>query len=278
MGKRVHKENCGCTVCRSKRGDRPQHKPGCNCCICKAIRGEAPSGKDHPRYGKSSWCKDLTKENDERIKDRGKKISKSLKDREFSVEHKKNLSTNHRKVNSKKSNKKRSDNLKKQYENGRKPVVGINYHKENCNCSFCRQKRGDKVKFIHKENCTCFRCRSKRGECRGINSPLCDKEFYEEYGTLRGRYPYSEHFNKIIKKEVLDNYNWQCVVTGISNEEHRQLFGCGLSIHHWNYDKSTDDSYWMVPVCNQINSMANFDKEAWTSFFGGIVQEKINNK
>lgn len=289
MGKRVHKENCECTTCRSKRGDRPQHKPGCICCICKALRGEAPSGKDHPRYGKSSWCKDLTKKNDKRIKDRTEKaiLKNTGQKRSKETKEKMSIARNKRPRESEKTRQKRSNTLKEKYKNGW--TNGTHKleetHKENCSCSFCKQKRGEKVKFVHKDDCTCYKCRAKRGECKGKNAAAYgkipwnfDKEFYEKFGIKKSFYPYNENFNYKLKKKVRKYYDNCCVVTGMSNEEHKKLYGRSLFVHHWNYNKDTDDPYWMVPVCQTINNLAERDKEAWMSLFGGIVQEKINKK
>lgn len=126
-------------------------------------------------------------------------------------------------------------------------------------------------------------CKNKMRETRkemidnGWKPAIFDKEFYEKHGIKKSKYPYNEKFDKKLKQKVRYYYNNQCVVTGMSNDEHKQLYGCSLIVHHWNYDKSTDDSYWMVPVCRPVNSYVEHDKEAWMSFFGGIVQEKIDN-
>jgi hypothetical protein len=33
-----NEEDCMCTTCRTRRGDRPKHREDCNCCICKNTR------------------------------------------------------------------------------------------------------------------------------------------------------------------------------------------------------------------------------------------------
>jgi len=111
----------------------------------------------------------------------------------------------------------------------------------------------------------------------GENHYNFDIEFYQEHGIWRSHYPYNENFNSKTKRWVLKLYNYKCVVTGITNDEHKRLYGRSLIIHHWNYDKSNSDMYWLVPVCSEINAFANHDRESWMAFFGGIVEEKMNS-
>jgi len=135
-----HPPECMCAGCRSKRGDIPKHKLGCQCYVCKSKRHEYV-GNASPRYGESSWCKGLTKETDERVRDRGNNISKSLKNKKFTDEHKESLriARNNRPPESDEVRLKRSNTVKLQYKSGkRKPINTIGYHKPDCNCSVCK--------------------------------------------------------------------------------------------------------------------------------------------
>lgn len=111
-----------------------------------------------------------------------------------------------------------------------------------------------------------------------VASATTDWEFYSKYGCKKSKYPYNDNFNKSLKIQVLQSYDNKCVVTGITNEEHILLHGRSLSVHHWNYDKDENNIYYLVPICWEINSLANFDKECWISLFGGIVQEHLEGK
>ena len=102
-----------------------------------------------------------------------------------------------------------------------------------------------------------------------------DVDFLKNHGTTKTNFPYNIKFDSKLKKKVKEQWGNKCVVTGITNEEHKQLYGRGLHIHHWNYDKSTDDDYWMLPVDLTINHMSEFDKEGWMSLFGGIAETGI---
>jgi hypothetical protein len=100
-----------------------------------------------------------------------------------------------------------------------------------------------------------------------------DWDFYNRYGIKKSQYPYNPYFDNKLKQKVFEKWYNRCVITGMTNEEHIKLYGQSLHVHHWNYDKSTQDVYWLIPVCMPINEMANGDKEAWMSIFGGIVEE-----
>jgi len=112
---------------------------------------------------------------------------------------------------------------------------------------------------------------------RGENHYHFDKVFYEEHGVWKSIFPYTEQFSPKMKRWVLKLYDNKCVITGITNEEHKRLYGRSLTIHHWNYNKDESSMYWLVPVSQEINAMANYDQDAWISLFGGIVEEKMNS-
>ena len=102
-----------------------------------------------------------------------------------------------------------------------------------------------------------------------------DWDFYFEYGVTRSRYPYNNSFDNKLKEEVRNRDGNRCVITGMTNEEHKQLYGCNLHIHHWTYDKDTKDPYFLITVCRTINIFANSNKEEWMSLFGGIADTGI---
>lgn len=58
----------------------------------RKILSEKWSGENNPMYGVEPWNKGLTKENNSDVKRNGEKISKSLKGKNKSEEHKKNIS------------------------------------------------------------------------------------------------------------------------------------------------------------------------------------------
>lgn len=237
------------------------HKENCQCCICKSERHE-PLSSSHKLN-----------------------ISISKKGMKFSDEHKINLSLNHRKSNSKESNIKRIETIKLQYKQGRKVIIGKRFHKKGCSCSFCMQERREGFNFKHQKKCNCIKCKLIRKELSGKKHPAYgnipwnfDKEFYEKFGIKKSSYPYNDKFTYRLKRKLREFYDNRCVVTGMSNNEHKKLYGRHLFIHHWNYNKIEIDPYWMVPVCQTINNLAEQDKEGWMSLFGGIVQEHYSNK
>jgi hypothetical protein len=115
---------------------------------------------------------------------------------------------------------------------------------------------------------------SKRPEVRQkLSDANTDWEFYYEYGVKKSWLPYNGVFTREFKNKIRSRDCFRCVITGITNEEHRELYGCDLLVHHWNYNKDETDPYYFVTVCRPINAMAEFDKDCWMSLFGGIAEE-----
>jgi len=101
-----------------------------------------------------------------------------------------------------------------------------------------------------------------------------DWDFYNEHGCLKRNYPYNDCFTKEFKDKIRALYDNKCVVTGMTNEEHKVKYGMSLHVHHWLYNKDETDPFYFVPVTNEINGMANKNKSEWIELFNGIAEDK----
>jgi hypothetical protein len=54
-------------------------------------------------------------------------------------------------------------------------------HKEDCQCLTCKKKRGEHGNLDHKDNCTCFICKHKRGEPHKQNCQCASCRSSREY-------------------------------------------------------------------------------------------------
>lgn len=126
-----------------------------------------------------------------------------------------------------------------------------------------KEEMGHNIKI-----CSCRSCRARRGE-------LIDVEFFKKYGTLKSRYPYAITFNKQFKNKIRKLYDNKCVVTGITNDEHIQKYGCQLHVHHWMYNKDETNPFYFVPVARKINAMSNFNKSQWIDMFNDMAEDRF---
>lgn len=104
-----------------------------------------------------------------------------------------------------------------------------------------------------------------------INST--DWDFFKEHGTTRSKYPYANIFNNKFKQKIRELYNNECVITGMTNDEHRKRYNSSLHIHHWMYDKDSTKPFYFVPVTRSINSQANGSRMQWMELFNMIAEE-----
>ena len=107
-----------------------------------------------------------------------------------------------------------------------------------------------------------------------ISNSLIDWDFYNEHGCLKSNYPYNDCFTRKFKDKIRVLYDNKCVVTGMTNEEHKAKYGMSLHVHHWMYNKDETNPFCFIPVTSEINGMANFNKSEWQEMFNGIAEDK----
>ena len=103
---------------------------------------------------------------------------------------------------------------------------------------------------------------------------ITDWNFYYTNGCKRQFYPYDNSFTEKFRTKIRNLYDNKCVVTGITNEEHKKLFNCSLDVHHWMYDKDETNPFYFVPVAHGIHTKTNFNRSQWIDMFNGIAEEK----
>lgn len=84
---------------------------------------------------------------------------------------------------------------------------------------------------------------------------------------------YPEVFNEELKSKIKNRDKCTCQNCSITEIEHLVLYKIKLSIHHIDYDKRNCEETNLITLCRQCNSVANFKRDYWKTFF----QEKIEN-
>lgn len=109
-----------------------------------------------------------------------------------------------------------------------------------------------------------------------IRNSNFDFDFFWENDCkyTRSSYPYNEKFNKEFKQKIRELYDNKCVITGMTNEEHKRKYGSSLIVHHWMYNKDETNPFYFVPVTKSINGQANKNKMQWVDLFNRIAEEK----
>ena len=90
--------------------------------------------------------------------------------------------------------------------------------------------------------------------------------------------PYSGNFNKVFKKEIISRDGYLCLKCGMREEDNRKLFGCRMSIHHVDYNKSLTIKENCCSLCHRCNIEVNFNRKSWTKFFQSMLSERYGYK
>ena len=77
---------------------------------------------------------------------------------------------------------------------------------------------------------------------------------------------YPPEFSRI-RKQVKERDNNICQLCGKTEEEEIIGNGCGLSVHHVDYDKQNCNEDNLITLCNSCHSTTNCRREFWTEFF-----------
>jgi hypothetical protein len=79
--------------------------------------------------------------------------------------------------------------------------------------------------------------------------------------------PYPAAFNDYLKEEIRKRDNYTCQMCGMIDEEHIQIYGYCLSIHHIDYIKENCHKSNLISLCNQCHSRTNYNREHWINYF-----------
>jgi len=75
--------------------------------------------------------------------------------------------------------------------------------------------------------------------------------------------PYSPKFNSALKRKIRKRDNYTCQLSGKTEKE----LGEKLSIHHINYDKKNNKESNLISLSRKWNSKVNFDRLDWMNYF-----------
>jgi len=204
-------------------------------------------GEKNPNYGKSTWSTGLTKKTDKRLKNLGKKTSKTLKKLYDSKKlinpnkgkhmwkNKKHPKGMLGKNHTKKTRKKMSKTKKSLYENGKlihpKGMLGKHLSKKS--------KKKISLSKIGRKNPAWF---------GGIS--------FEPYGL---------DFNRKLRNKIKKKYNYICQVT--KEKIIKNTLKKHLCIHHISYNKKDNREINLIPLSSRIHRKTNFNRDYWFSYF-----------
>ena len=110
---------------------------------------------------------------------------------------------------------------------------------------------------------------------KGLNAKIDQRIAHgEKHGHWLGGIsfePYTLDFSRSFKKLIKERDNHTCQLCSIFEEDHKQLHGFGLSIHHIDYNKRNSFPQNCITLCNRCNILVNKDRELWTNHFQALL-------
>ena len=141
-----------------------------------------------------------------------------------------------------------------------------------------KRKMSESKKGIPKPKELCKRWSKTRKRLIEENS---DKIFFFKNGKQHPQWlggksfePYTKEFNNIFKKSIKLRDNFICLKCNQTEEQEKQSFNKGLSIHHINYNKKHTSQGNCCVLCGRCNAIANFNRPYWQSFFQNLLVKK----
>ncbi len=90
----------------------------------------------------------------------------------------------------------------------------------------------------------------------GINNP--------NWRGGSARAPYPNSFSQKKKEEIILLHNNRCVMCGIDRATALSLgHGCGLAIHHIDYNKQNSENKNLIPLCNICHGKVHYNRNKW---------------
>lgn len=78
---------------------------------------------------------------------------------------------------------------------------------------------------------------------------------------------YPIEFSKKLKEQIRKRDNYTCQNCNITEEEHIELFGKKLHVHHIDYNKFNCDKTNLITTCSICNFKANYNRFYWQEVF-----------
>lgn len=86
--------------------------------------------------------------------------------------------------------------------------------------------------------------------------------------------PYTPEFNKMFKLAIKQRDGFMCVKCGMREEDHIKLFGIKEHIHHIDYIKENTLPQNCCVLCRRCNLEVNSNRKSWTKFFQSLLAER----
>jgi len=155
-------------------------------------------------------------------------------------------------------------------------------HKSNCQCFWCKNKRGElkgehcpnhgrrhtedekkqvsktlKARKGHKPDCLCPFCKAKKGQHPNWRGGISQKG-------------YPSKFNEKLKALIRERDGHSCQLCSKSQKQNKR----SLDVHHIDYDKENLDPKNRISLCQTCNTKVNFRRSYWADFFGKKLKIK----
>jgi hypothetical protein len=97
-------------------------------------------------------------------------------------------------------------------------------------------------------------------------------------GGVKGHKPYTHEFSEEFKEKVKDRDNYTCQKCGITEAEHKEKYGYGLSIHHINYNKKETTFENTLTACNRCNTSMNSHRKFWQEYWQAVMKARLQGQ
>ncbi len=139
-------------------------------------------------------------------------------------------------------------------------------------------------------NCQCTFCKGKRGELEGSNNPNFNNkwtlEMKKKASLIKGGtgipYEHAQYnqdiFSPELKEQIRIRDNFECQNCGMTEEEHLIVYGRMLNIHHIDYNKENYEKTNLITTCLPCNVRANYNRDYWKEYYNNKIKDNINGR
>lgn len=137
--------------------------------------------------------------------------------------------------------------------------------KNTRNCLICNKifikKGGDKGKFCS------LKCAGviHSLQMEGVNNP----NWLEGIGNL----PYKWDFNNKLKIKIRKRDDFICRLCGLKESDLIIKKGCGLAIHHIDYDKENTKENNLISLCNKCHGYTHYNRKKWKQELSKMLEK-----
>lgn len=170
---------------------------------------------------------------------------------------------------------------------------------QNCGKIF-RYKDGGGKKFCSQK---CMGLSKTRLHSKIEKCPICDKEIKVinayGYGTKTcsrecanklhsqrmtgegnsnwqegiGKLPYEWRFNTRLKRKIKERDGFKCKLCGKNAKEIKKRRGCGLAVHHIDYNKQNNEESNLITLCHHCHGFTHYNREEWKKELSSLLKE-----